>query len=210
MRLSNKIVLASTNRGKLEEFKALLGAYPEVDLHSAQEFIRNPEGIQTVEKFETYLENAMAKSRLVNQACHYPALGDDSGLEVMALEGRPGVHSRRFAPAKRGLTQDQANLQHLLAEMKGQKKRDARFVCTLTLVIEGLALHATGVLEGTLIEEPRGTHGFGYDPIFLPKGQSKTLAEMIPSEKNTLSHRAKALHELMTQVRAHGLVLAKP
>lgn len=212
MRLSNTIVLATLNRDKFEEFKALYSAYPDIDLISAEQVIRNPEGLKFVERYDTYLENATAKARLTNQAAHYPCLADDSGLELDALNGKPGVRSHRFASPKPGLTQDQANIDLLLSELKGKepKQRNAKFVCTLVLLIEGIMLHSTGVLEGSIIDSQKGANGFGYDSIFVPKGYGKTLAEMTDGEKNTISHRAKALHDLMTQVKAHGIVFAKP
>lgn len=209
MRLNNRIVLATQNRDKFEEFNALFAAYPEVELVIASSILRNTEGLKFAEKYNTYLENAVAKARLVNQAAHYTTLADDSGLEVMALEGKLGVRSHRYAVAKAGQTQDQANNNLLLKELTG-KPRDARFVCTLALLIEGILIEATGTLEGTIADGPRGAQGFGYDPLFIPKGASKTLAEMNSSEKNAISHRAKALQDLMAKVKQHGLVIAKP
>jgi XTP/dITP diphosphohydrolase len=210
MRTSNKMVLATTNRDKFEEFQSLFSSYPEIELAIAGDILRNPSGLGRVETHATYLENAMAKARLCNLGAHYPSLADDSGLEALALEGRPGVKSHRYAPPSPKLTQDEANTQLLLSELKAAPRRDARFVCTLALVIEGILIHSTGILEGTIADAPRGTNGFGYDPVFIPKGSSKTLAEMTDSEKNAISHRAKALHDLMTQVKAHGVVFAKP
>jgi XTP/dITP diphosphohydrolase len=210
MRLSNQVLFASLNRGKFEEFRSLFTAYPGTELVPAETILRNPDGLKFAERHATYEENAVAKARLANQGCHYPALADDSGIEVEALEGRPGVRSHRYASPKAGLTQDEANLQLLLSEMKGQSLRNARFVCTLALVIEGISITATGVLDGTLTDAPRGTNGFGYDPIFIPQGSAKTFAEMSDGEKNSISHRAKALQELMAKVRTHGIVIAKP
>lgn len=210
MRLSNRIVLASLNRHKLEEFQALLRNHPEVELVPVSGLIRNPEGLSQVEKHATYLENAAAKARLVNQGCHYPALADDSGLEVFALDGKPGVRSHRFAIPRKGESQDDANNSLLLKELSGKSSRDARFVCVVGLVIEGVMIHAEGTLEGTLLESPRGDHGFGYDPLFVPKGFNKSLAEMEAAEKNQISHRAKALQLLMTKIKDHGITFAKP
>ncbi len=210
MRLSNQLVLASLNRHKFEEFQALLTVYPEITLLPVEKFIRNPDGLQSVEKHSTYLENAVAKARLINQGCHYPALGDDSGLEVRALQGRPGVRSHRYAPPQPKKSQDQANVDLLLSEMKGTEDRSAAFTCTLALVIEGILIHATGTLEGKITDSPRGTHGFGYDPIFVPTGKTQTLAEMTEAEKNQISHRAQAIHSLMAQIKSHGLLFAKP
>ncbi|MGZ3699073.1 MAG: RdgB/HAM1 family non-canonical purine NTP pyrophosphatase, partial [Bdellovibrionota bacterium] len=171
----------------------------------------NPEGLAHSERHSTYLENASAKARLANQGTHFPTIADDSGLEVDALGGKPGVRSHRYATPKAGISQDQANVQLLLSELKGSTSREAKFVCTLVLVIEGILIHATGTLEGTISDAPRGTNGFGYDPVFMPKGShNKTLAELTDVEKNSISHRAKALHELMAQVKSHGILFAKP
>jgi XTP/dITP diphosphohydrolase len=214
MRLANRIVLASTNHDKLLEFRALFKAYPDVEIVSPEGLLRNPEKLGFAEIHDTYLENAIAKARLANQGSHYPCLADDTGLEVLALEGRPGVRSHRYAPMPSGssskIAQDEANRQLLLKELKGKTERTARFVTSLALVMEGICLHATGTLEGTIAEAPRGDNGFGYDPLFIPKGQQKTLAEMTDSEKNALSHRAKALQELFLEVRTRGIVFAKP
>jgi XTP/dITP diphosphohydrolase len=210
MRLSRKILLASTNRHKFEEFKEILKTYPGIELAPIENYVRNPDALQFAERHETYLENAIAKARLANQASHYPSLADDSGLEVDALQGKPGIRSHRFATPKPGLTQDQSNVELLLKEMKSAPQRSARFQCTLALVIEGVLIHATGTLEGTIAESPKGIQGFGYDPVFIPQGETKTLAEIAAVEKNKISHRAKALHLLMEQIKGHGITLAKP
>ncbi len=210
MRVSNRIVLASLNREKFEEFNHLLSSYGSIELVPAEKLIRNPEGLQSVERYDTYFENALAKARLANHASHYPALADDSGIEVDALQGRPGVKSHRYATPKPQITQDQANRDLLLSELQSNENRSARLCCTLVLVIEGVLLHSNGILEGTLTKAPKGIHGFGYDPIFVPQGETQTLGEMTDEKKNLISHRAKALHELMLQLKTHGIVLAKP
>ncbi len=210
MRLSNQLVLATLNRHKFEEFKSLLSVYPDIELIPVENFIRNPKGLQKVETHATYLENAAAKARLVNQACHYPSLADDSGLEVTALNGAPGVRSHRFAPPQPKKSQDQANVDLLLAELTGKPNRNAAFTCTLALVIEGILIHAVGKLDGMICDKPRGENGFGYDSVFIPNGKTKTLAEMTEPEKNEISHRTHALHNLMAQIKSHGIVFAKP
>jgi len=210
MRVANKILLATLNRDKFDEFRTLMAAFPQVELVPAAELIRNPEGLGFVERHNTYLENAVAKARLANHASHYPSLADDSGLEVDALQGKPGVRSHRFAPPQAKVSQDQANVDLLLSQLSSGQNRSAKFVCTLVLVIEGILLHATGTMEGTIAENPRGNLGFGYDPVFIPKDFTKTLAEMNMAEKNAISHRAKALHDLMAQAKAHGIVFARP
>lgn len=209
MRLANKIVIASTNREKFEEFRELFGAYSQLEVVPVSSLVRNAQYLGRVESFENYADNAVAKARVINQACHYPTLADDSGLEVLALDGKPGPRSARFSAPRPGMTQDRANLAALLEQMRGKTQRQARFVCTLALVIEGISILATGVLEGTLTEAPRGEDGFGYDPIFVPKGASQTLAEMSRIEKNKISHRAVALAALLKNARDHGVVFAK-
>jgi XTP/dITP diphosphohydrolase len=212
MRVCNQIVLASLNPHKFLEFRSLLAQHPEFELLSIEGLIRNADKLDLVETHDNYLDNATAKARLANRGCHYPCLGDDSGLEVEALGGRPGVKTRRYAAAKPGQSQDQANIEKLLSELQGKSaaERQARFVATLSLVIEGVSISATGVLEGTIADSPRGTHGFGYDPIFIPKGSSLTLAEMSTQDKNGISHRARALGELLMIAKAKGIQFSKP
>ncbi|MBL7715372.1 MAG: non-canonical purine NTP pyrophosphatase [Bdellovibrionales bacterium] len=219
MRLANKIILASLNNDKLFEFRDLLKAHAaavgDIDLVSAEAVLRNPEKLGMVENHNTYLENATAKARLCNHGSHYPSLSDDSGLEVAALQGKPGVRSHRYAKIPAGqissrMNQDKANIDQLLTEMKGKSDRSAKFVCALSLVIEGILVHATGTLEGTIAESPKGENGFGYDSVFVPSGSSKTLAEMTMSEKNGISHRKLALDRLILEIRARGIVFAKP
>lgn len=210
MRVCNTIVLASLNPHKFLEFKDLFAQYPELEILSVEGLIRNPDKLDLVETHDNYLANSMAKARLANRASHYPSLGDDSGLEVAALDGRPGVRTRRYASPKPGQSQDQANIEKLLSELHGKSNRQARFVATLSLVIEGVSFSATGVLEGTIAEGPRGAGGFGYDPIFIPKGSQLTLAEMSATEKNSISHRGRAVQELMLMAKARGIQFAKP
>jgi XTP/dITP diphosphohydrolase len=216
VRLVNKIVFASNNVDKFEEIKGILSAYPAVELAFAPEIIRNADKIGSAEVYNTYLENAIAKARLVNHGSHYPSLADDTGLEVDSLNGRPGVHSFRFAKmgpyAVSKEEQNRANLELLLSEMKKSPgaPRTARFVSVVTLCIEGILIHAQGTLEGAIADAPRGNMGFGYDCLFVPQGSNKTLAETTIQEKNSISHRAKALHALMEQLGPKGIILAKP
>ena len=204
--------MASTNRHKFEEFTALLRKSTEIHLVPVQELIRNADKLSLVETSDQYLENALAKARTCNQGCHYPSLADDSGLEVNALDGRPGVRSHRYAIPKAGQTQDQANIQKMLEELKSVPigKRSAHFVCCLAVVLEGVAVHALGVLEGSIATEPRGKDGFGYDPIFIPEGYTQTWAELGPEVKAKISHRAVALTSLLEEMKKQEIVLAKP
>ena len=216
MRLANRIVLATTNPDKFKEFSALFRTYPDLELIPADSVLRNPEKLGFVERHDTYVENSIAKARLANHGCHYPVLADDSGIEVSALGGRPGVKSFRYAQVKgrtlSRIEQNRANNELLLSELKGRTgdERKARFVTTLALCMEGILIHATGTLEGTIADAPRGDQGFGYDSIFIPTGSNRTLAEMTENEKNAISHRGKALQELMLQVKARGIVFVKP
>lgn len=216
MRLAKQLVLASNNVDKFKEFESLLKPYPGIELVRPTGLIRNADKIAAVETHSTYLENAIAKARLANQGCHYPSLADDTGLEVLALEGRPGVRSHRYAklaPQVGGSSreaQDQANRDLLLKEMSSAANRSARFVTVLALIVEGILIHAEGVLEGTIATAPRGMGGFGYDPLFIPKDSQKTLGEMTEMEKNAISHRARAIEALMLQVQTRGIVIAKP
>ena len=212
MRASNIIVIASTNRHKFEEFESLFKKYPELTIAPVQDFIRNADKLALVETSDEYLENAKAKARACNHGCHYPSLADDSGLEVMHLEGRPGVRSQRFAIPKLGQTQDQANTAKLLEALKDvpAPQRTARFVCHLALVMEGTLFHSVGILEGSIAFEPRGVEGFGYDSVFIPRGMDKSLAELTPIQKNKISHRALAVDQLMNELIAKEVVIAKP
>lgn len=212
MRTAHTLVLASTNRHKFEEFVALFKDHAEIQIAPAHEYIRNAEKLGWVETKEDYLGNALAKARACNHGCHYPSISDDSGIEVDALKGRPGVHSHRYALSKVGETQDEANVKKLLEELKSvpKEKRTARFVCFIALVMEGLELHVSGTLEGEIALEPRGSLGFGYDPIFIPKGYTQTLAELGPEMKNKFSHRALAAENLMDEIKRREIILARP
>jgi XTP/dITP diphosphohydrolase len=212
MRNANTLVIASTNRHKVEEFAELLKPWPSIRIASASEHLRNADKLSLVEVSESYRENALAKARACNHGCHYPSLSDDSGLEVDALGGRPGIRSHRFATPVAGQTQDESNIKKLLAELKGtpKEKRTARFVCHLALVIEGRMIEVSGTLEGTIAEEPHGNGGFGYDPVFIPAGESRTLAELGADFKNRISHRALAVRALMEEIKRQELVLARP
>jgi XTP/dITP diphosphohydrolase len=212
MRHVNKIVLASTNLSKFEEFKQLLRAYPGIELVKADELLRNADKLAKAEIYATYAENAAAKARIANQGAHYPCLADDSGLEIEALGGKPGPKSARYAIPKAGTSQDRANMDKVLEELKGRPydARGARFVAHVALVLEGLLLVGSGELKGKIAEAPMGGNGFGYDPIFIPEGHTQTLAQMTDDEKNQISHRARALEALMLEIKKHGIVFAKP
>jgi len=186
------IVLATKNVGKARELALLLhGLSERIESLSA-----HPTLILPPETGSTYRDNATAKALAVHEALGAPALGDDSGLEVDALRGEPGLHSARYAGPE---ASDQANNERLLRELAGvsSERRTARFRCVLALVRgpENLVL-AEGACEGRILEAPRGRGGFGYDPIFLPDGETLTFAELTEERKNQISHRARAAQAL--------------
>jgi len=189
-----KAVLASSNAGKVREFAALLAARDiEVVAQSDFRIVTPPE------TGTTFLENALLKARHAAQASGLPALADDSGIEVDALGGRPGVRSARYAGE---LASDTDNLNLLLQELAQvpQERRTARYRCVLVWLRSPVDPHpvmAHGVWEGRVLTAPRGTGGFGYDAIFQPAGFTLSAAELPAARKNTLSHRAQALRALL-------------
>jgi XTP/dITP diphosphohydrolase len=193
-----RVVLASGNSGKLRELASLLAPFG-FDLVSQSTL-----GLQTpAETGTTFAENALLKARHAAAITSLPALADDSGIEVDALGGRPGIYSARYAGEG---ASDQANLRKLLDEMREipAPQRTARYQCAIAFVktaTDSAPILATGTWEGTLISAPRGLGGFGYDPIFVPRGFDRTAAELDPGEKNSLSHRGQALRALITQLQ---------
>ncbi len=197
-----RLVVASANPGKLSELRDLLADTP-FDLTSIGELgISSPE-----ETGKSFLENALLKARHAAASSGSAALADDSGLEVDALGGAPGIYSARFADeqADAGCTADVANNAKLIATLRaldpGQHPQPwrARYRCVLVLVRDALdpvPLSAQGVWEGTIVAEPRGGSGFGYDPHFWLPGLELTAAELDPGQKNALSHRGTALRAL--------------
>lgn len=186
-----RVVLATMNAGKLAEVAAIVGQAADVVGIGALAGIELPP-----EDGLTYEENALAKGRAVARAAGVPALADDSGLEVDALGGAPGVRSSRYAgPA----CDPAANNEKLLRELDGApaSERGARFVCVAALVTaDGREWFTRGEIEGRIAGAPRGTGGFGYDPLFVPTGYERTFAEMTPVEKNEISHRTRAFREI--------------
>ncbi len=195
------IVLASGNAGKLRELEALLAPIGfNLVAQSALGIDRPPE------TGTTFVANAMLKARHAAALAHRPAVADDSGIEVDALNGRPGVYSARFAGVD---ASDRDNLQKMLAELRGvpPAKRSARYQAVIVFVREANdpdPVVSMGTWEGRISTEPRGSGGFGYDPIFLPAGLDCTAAEMTPLEKNALSHRGQALRALVAQLSSHA------
>jgi len=188
-----EIVLATRNKKKIEEIKRIAADLPVIIL-SLDNF---PNCAETVEDRDTFEDNAVKKAAEVCQCTGKPALADDSGLEVDALNGAPGVYSARYADGTSG--NDIRNYEKLLAELKDvpDAKRGAQFVCCMALVFpDGTVKTFFGYAKGRIGREPRGKTGFGYDPVFIPGDQKRTFAEMSGEEKDRISHRGKALEKL--------------
>ncbi len=187
-----KITLATKNRSKAAEIREILKGI-DAEVLTLDDF---PEIVMPPERGATFRENAVEKARFAAEATGTPALADDSGLEVEALGGRPGVLSARYAGA--GAT-DRENFTKLLKELEGVpfEKRKARFVCVIAIAGPGIEEAAfEGTLDGYISVEPSGQGGFGYDPVFFIPGEERTAAELKPEEKNRISHRARALEIL--------------
>ncbi len=201
---SMEIVLATRNKKKVGEIRRITADLP-ITILSLDNF---PDCPETVEDRDTFEGNAVKKAVEVCQCTGMPALADDSGLEVDALGGAPGVFSARYA-GNAGSGNDVRNYEKLLSELKNvpDEKRGARFVCCMALAFpDGAVKTFFGYAEGRIGHEPRGATGFGYDPIFIPKGCKKTFSEMSGDEKDRLSHRGKALVKLATSLRSLRLL----
>ncbi len=186
----DKLILASRNKNKIEEMKQLV-AHLGIDVFSALDF---PD-LEEVEEDKPTLEgNALKKARYVNQETGIPALSDDTGLEVEALDGAPGVYSARYA-GEDATYQD--NVLKLLDALKGKENRTAQFRTVVALVDGDQEGTFEGVCKGTIIEEQIGKKGFGYDPIFIPDEFAETFAQMDPNIKNLISHRGKAVQRFL-------------
>lgn len=187
-----QLVLASNSAGKLREFTALfaplgIAIIPQSDLGIAA----------AQEPYFTFVENALTKARHASKQSHLPALADDSGICIAALDGRPGVRSARYAGEEASDAQNNAKV---IAELSGLSDRGAHYVCALVFIRHALDPEPVIVQtqwHGELIDIPRGTAGFGYDPHFWIPSLGKTAAELDPIEKNNLSHRGQALRDLL-------------
>ncbi|MEI6764644.1 MAG: RdgB/HAM1 family non-canonical purine NTP pyrophosphatase [Bacteroidota bacterium] len=184
------LVFATNNLHKLSEVRAIQGdAFHISGLTEAGIHEDIPENEPTIEG------NASAKSRFVFEKYGIDCFADDTGLEVDALDGRPGVHSARYAGEGKNFDD---NVTLLLQELQGKSRRTARFRTVISYVENGTETLFEGILDGVIIHERRGTNGFGYDPVFIPQGYVKTLAEMSAEEKNAISHRFRATEKLIS------------
>lgn len=192
-----EVVIASSNPGKITEIRQIMRDLP-VNLLTGEEV----GGLPAVEETgATYLENARLKAEAVHRATGKAALADDSGLEVDALDGAPGVRSARLAGPS---ATDEQNNVRLISLLFGVplERRTARYQCVAVLLRpDESEIVGSGTCEGMIIEEPRGAGGFGYDPWFIPAGESRTMAELSPEEKHVISHRGKAFRDLAGKLR---------
>lgn len=196
-----RIVLATRNKKKVPEMRTILAdAGIEAEVLSLDAF---PDAPEVPETEPTFLGNALLKARAVAEHTGLPAVADDSGLKVDELRGMPGVLSARWAGRFGARDQDRANLELVLDQLADtpSERRGAHFVCAAALVMpDGTEAVVEGVLRGRLIREPRGSNGFGYDPVFVPEGESRTTAELSPEEKNAISHRGIAFRKLAQEL----------
>ena len=194
-----RLLLATRNPNKTREFGELLGKdFEVIDLNSFAE-VAIPE-----ETGRTFAENAILKAIAASRELPSLVVADDSGLEVNALNGAPGIYSARYAGEK---TTDKANIDKLLTELARRNipanQRTARFRCVIAIARDSKLLRTfEGVVEGRIVDLPRGSHGFGYDPVFQPNGFDQTFAELPAETKNKISHRAKAIAALREAIRA--------
>jgi XTP/dITP diphosphohydrolase len=183
-----KIIFASNNRNKIHEINSVLGnTFTLLSLQDINMTEEIPEDEMTIEG------NALHKARYIFKATGMNVFADDTGLEVEALNGMPGVHSARYA----GETKDpDANIEKLLAILENETNRNARFRTVIALIYNSDEYLFEGFVNGRIIHERRGDRGFGYDPVFIPEGENRTFAEMHLKEKNRISHRARAFEKL--------------
>ncbi len=188
MSIKKKFVFATNNTQKLEEVSAILGK--KIELLSMKDIDCNVDIPETADTLEG---NALIKARYIFENYHLDCFADDTGLEVEALNGAPGVYSARYA----GDAHDsEANMKKLLKEMENVENRRARFRTVFALIINGKEHLFEGIVKGEIIKNRKGTSGFGYDPVFVPEGYSQTFAEMGNELKNKISHRAMATQKL--------------
>lgn len=198
MKKLNKLVLASQNQHKVDEIQDWFNPL-SLKIIALSQFTRE----MPPETGATFAENAYIKARNGFELSGLPTLADDSGLEVDALGGAPGVRSARYAGERAG---DAANNHKLLADLEGISQRSARFCCAMALVLGDVTIQAYGTLEGVILRTERGSCGFGYDPLFWLPEQNMSLAELSPEAKNKISHRARALADMARKLEAGGLV----
>lgn len=195
----NEFIFATNNKHKLSEIQSLAeNSFELKSLADMNCFEDIPETADTLEG------NALLKAEFVYNRFGKSCFADDTGLEVEALNGQPGVYSARYA----GNNHDfEANIDKLLVELAGKTNRKARFRTVIALIINNKALYFEGIVDGVITTERKGEKGFGYDPVFLPEGFDKTFAEMTLEEKNAISHRARAVSKLVEYLKSNSTTL---
>lgn len=186
------LVVASNNRGKIREIEQMIDNVTLLSLKDIGFIDEIPE------PYHTFDENAHAKAETIHRFSGLNVFADDSGICVNALGGRPGVDSAHFS----GKRDDEANLQRVLSELTGATDRNAYYKAVICLVWDGVVHYFEGICEGQILTEKRGEGGFGYDPIFVPSGYSQTFAELPPDVKNSISHRGKAVRQMVAFIKA--------
>ena len=182
------IVVATSNAHKVDEYKELL-KNQDIELKSLLDFPGMPE---VEENGKTFIENASIKAVAASKFCEAPAFADDSGLEVEALDGRPGIYSSRYAPT------DKERIAKLLGELEGVENRNARFVCAIAIAFNGEVIATfEGEVKGVIAKQPSGNGGFGYDPVFIPNNFDKSFGDLPQEVKNQISHRANAFKKAL-------------
>jgi XTP/dITP diphosphohydrolase len=191
-----KLIFATHNSNKAFEIQKLLPEHFQIvtlnDIDFQEEI---PENEPTIEA------NSAFKAQFIFNKFNLNCFADDTGLEIEALNGKPGVYSARYAGEERN---SDANINLVLEELKGVENRNARFKTVITLIIHGEQYQFEGIVDGTIIKEKRGSNGFGYDPIFIPEDESKTFAEMNLNEKNKFSHRARAFEKMIAFLKSNS------
>jgi len=191
-----KLLVATTNEGKLKEIGRILSPL-------GYRVLKPPRKLEVEEKGHSFLENAYIKAKAYFEEFKLPTLADDSGLVVDALQGFPGVYSSRFYAIDFGGTEqlvgsrDETNIRKLLRLLRGKRDRRAKFVAYVVLITDTGGIFSWGECEGDIVDRPVGEGGFGYDPVFRPKGFDKTMAQLSSEEKDSISHRGKALRKLV-------------
>ncbi|MDR1159876.1 MAG: XTP/dITP diphosphatase [Syntrophomonadaceae bacterium] len=201
--MSGKLLLATSNEHKKKELKAIL-RYEGVEILTLEDIGKNLPPV--IEDGESFAENAAKKARLTAAASGCVCLADDSGLQVEALKGQPGVYSARFAGEKANDEENNAKLLTMIQYFRGEQRK-AEFVCVIAVSDpDGMVKTVRGVCPGHINDKPLGKNGFGYDPLFIPQGYSRTFAQLSETEKNVISHRAKALKEVYYLLKEFNLV----
>ncbi len=191
----NTLIFATNNQNKVKEIRAVLGnGFDIITLKEAGILIDIPE------PHDTLKANASEKSRTIFQLTQKDCFSEDTGLEVNALNGEPGVRSARYAGEEGNAAK---NMEKLLTNLQNQADRSARFKTVISLILEGKEYFFEGICEGQIITQPKGHQGFGYDPIFIPNGSQSSFAEMGMEEKNKYSHRKKATEQLIAFLKSY-------